>query len=156
MRNHIDDNELYHYGVKGMKWGARRYQNKDGSLTAAGKKRQTRQERKQVKKNVNKLYKGLTRSRTGGELVSMATLSKFDKTQYKQLADAISKGRLITDGRFVKNYKEQSVDIYVGGQKTPTIRARLRDGENFSAKFLDENENANYSEFAKYYEENHR
>lgn len=31
--------ELYHYGTKGMKWGVRRYQNKDGSLTAAGKKR---------------------------------------------------------------------------------------------------------------------
>lgn len=32
-------NELYHYGVKGMKWGVRRYRNKDGSLTPAGKKR---------------------------------------------------------------------------------------------------------------------
>lgn len=32
--------ELYHWGVKGMKWGVRRYQNKDGSLTSAGKKRQ--------------------------------------------------------------------------------------------------------------------
>ena len=31
--------ELYHHGVKGMKWGVRRYQNKDGSLTPAGKKR---------------------------------------------------------------------------------------------------------------------
>lgn len=31
--------ELYHWGVKGMKWGVRRYQNKDGTLTAAGKKR---------------------------------------------------------------------------------------------------------------------
>lgn len=29
--------ELMHYGVKGMKWGVRRYQNKDGSLTDAGK-----------------------------------------------------------------------------------------------------------------------
>lgn len=31
--------ELYHHGIKGMKWGVRRYQNKDGSLTPAGKKR---------------------------------------------------------------------------------------------------------------------
>jgi hypothetical protein len=32
-------NELYHYGVKGQKWGIRRYQNEDGTLTDEGKKR---------------------------------------------------------------------------------------------------------------------
>lgn len=31
---------LQHYGIKGMKWGVRRYQNKDGSLTAEGKARE--------------------------------------------------------------------------------------------------------------------
>ena len=30
-------NELYHHGVKGQKWGVRRYQNKDGTLTPEGK-----------------------------------------------------------------------------------------------------------------------
>lgn len=36
------DNELYHYGVKGQKWGVRRYRNDDGTLTPAGKKRYDR------------------------------------------------------------------------------------------------------------------
>lgn len=35
----MENNELKHWGVMGMKWGVRRYQNKDGSLTAAGKNR---------------------------------------------------------------------------------------------------------------------
>lgn len=34
-----NNDELQHWGIKGMKWGVRRYQNKDGSLTPAGKKR---------------------------------------------------------------------------------------------------------------------
>ena len=33
------ENELAHWGIKGMRWGVRRYQNKDGTLTPAGKKR---------------------------------------------------------------------------------------------------------------------
>ena len=35
----MNNAELYHHGVKGQRWGIRRYQNKDGSLTAYGKKR---------------------------------------------------------------------------------------------------------------------
>ena len=37
----MSSNELTHHGIKGMRWGVRRYQNKDGSLTPAGEKRKS-------------------------------------------------------------------------------------------------------------------
>jgi hypothetical protein len=37
--NFLSESELCHHGIKGMKWGVRKYQNEDGSLTPAGKKR---------------------------------------------------------------------------------------------------------------------
>lgn len=45
--------ELYHHGVKGMRWGVRRYQKKDGSLTRAGKRRLY----KEIKEESGRLYK---------------------------------------------------------------------------------------------------
>ena len=52
MHNEIYSYELYHHGIKGMKWGVRRFQNKDGSLTNAGKKRYSEAEKTDAKTKV--------------------------------------------------------------------------------------------------------
>lgn len=51
----MEMNELTHYGILGQKWGVRRYQNPDGSLTSEGKKRYDRDVRENnAKKKENR------------------------------------------------------------------------------------------------------
>ena len=57
------NNELVHYGIKGQKWGVRRYQKSDGSLTPEGEKRYGSKEELQSlrdnKKQVDAVKKGI-------------------------------------------------------------------------------------------------
>lgn len=56
-KKYILSSELSHHGILGQKWGVRRYQNYDGSLTPAGRRHLERMDKKWVKKNEKKIYK---------------------------------------------------------------------------------------------------
>lgn len=86
------ENELYHHGVKGQKWGVRRYQNKDGSLTLAGKKRALKMQdqytrfsndKKYRDKDGNMTYAGRKKALKMKEKYSELTGKQLKKYQYK-------------------------------------------------------------------------
>ena len=122
----VAEDELYHHGIKGQKWGVRRYQNSDGSLTAAGKKRHNsdnvnKMSNEELRQKVNRMnneqrYIELTKSssssiskvaddverasKTGGDINKVYKSIKGDKNPYAKMAnqgiDATAKAARLT------------------------------------------------------------
>lgn len=100
----MGNTELYHWGVKGQKWGVRRYQNKDGTLTDAGKKRYERDQRENAGKKK-------------GNRVGQADPDRWvkeDMERSKKLTDASShmtnELKRINDNS-IKNRKKNTMDL---------------------------------------------
>lgn len=84
---------LAHHGIKGQKWGVRRYQNADGSYTAAGKRRLARQ----YTKDLNKLEQS-----QATKVARYASLQKL----YTDADDHTEKAKYKNDTEKVKKYED--------------------------------------------------
>ena len=89
-------NELYHHGIKGQKWGVRRYQNSDGSLTPAGKKRISKKYKKasmagdrDLLKNYNRLT--INAYNKTADKMNNGGINEFNKAQEKKYGKEFAK-----------------------------------------------------------------
>lgn len=86
--------ELYHFGILGMKWGVRRYRNTDGSLTAAGKARYKPEKPKRAQDMTDQeLIQAINRMRNEkayNELISERAASNSVKKGAKAVAGIMS------------------------------------------------------------------
>lgn len=121
--------ELYHHGIMGQRWGVRRFQNPDGSLTEAGEQRYTKvatSERlirkdtrdavallkKQNKKDAKKAKKLAKKEAQAYDRLKTAERmgSDYETTFYRHLADSLaSDGKAYTDRIVDSNAKISSI-----------------------------------------------
>lgn len=141
----VSDDELYHYGIKGMKWGIRKYQNEDGSLTSAGKSRyatvaDAKEAYRKAKKASNDKYSTAAGGIYGGRLtitnqqrkdfskdaqaynnsVAKRTRAKYD---YK-IAKAQQKGK---NDKVAKLRVKQELDVNKQKNRASIANTYLRD-----------------------------
>ena len=124
MWNYNYTDELYHYGVLGMKWGIRRYRNKDGTLTSAGKKKrkedskETNNKQSKVSNSINKSTQSISSKNNTQKSKSIKDLSDAElkakierlnlENRYKELMRSSNPPKNSEGKMFVKNVLKKS------------------------------------------------
>ena len=144
----ISSDELYHHGVIGMKWGVRRYQNYDGTYTAAGLRHYKNAEETYDKANTKyketkKAYKSgtvskgeLKRAKIERKYAKKIMSKKYDQLKQDKLADKGKEryvnGKTITGNSEILNTAVSALGI---GAAAAGYASRIGIGKSISTKY---------------------
>ena len=108
----MENSQMYHHGILGMKWGVRRFQNKDGSLTSDGKRHL--EQNSKAKQGNNKKKKGHTtnKGKSINELSDDELRKRINRLELEKRYEALSKkeqkAKMFDGKRFVTQVLENS------------------------------------------------
>ena len=122
--------ELYHHGIKGQKWGVRRFQNPDGSLTPAGRKRVSKEYEKTARKVSSELSKRYNRMyidsyNKAANYMNRGGTDKFNSDQEKKYGKDFAK----RDG-----YEQEYMDLF-GKEVAKQFNKTLNDFYNSNSDY---------------------